>query len=221
MGSDIHTIAQIYGKNGDWDYVTECEEYKWFTVAANIGNEARNYNTYAVLADVRNGYGFAGVETGDKWDHLPILGLPVGMSHEVDVPPHRPYSHTDGIETRKWLGDHSHNHVLLSDLINFLDGISGNRKRCGVVDAETYEEYKKEGKAPDDYCGAVWGRNIVTVTPEQAESGKPFTHVKLTWDVDKRSCLGYVDKCVSELSDIANQWGAANNEVRMVFGFDS
>jgi len=44
----------------------------------------RNYNAFAILADVRNGYGFAGCDTGDGF--VPIStpkGFPDDMCEEV------------------------------------------------------------------------------------------------------------------------------------------
>jgi hypothetical protein len=48
MGTDIHSIAQVR-RNGSWE-----------TVAIGVCGDPRSYNTFAMLADVRNG-------TGTKW----------------------------------------------------------------------------------------------------------------------------------------------------------
>ena len=65
MGTDIHSIAQVQ------------VDGKWRTVAVGIGGDPRSYNMFAMLADVRNGRGFAGIKTSDPF---PVIqeqrGLP-------------------------------------------------------------------------------------------------------------------------------------------------
>jgi hypothetical protein len=52
MGTDIHLAAEVFTE-GRWQLVeTELPDY-------------RNYTAFAILADVRNGYGFAGFDTGE------------------------------------------------------------------------------------------------------------------------------------------------------------
>jgi len=216
MGCDIHTIAQIYAKTEEWDETTQGSKVKWITVDSNIGGEWRDYDSYSVLADVRNYEG-----RGELWEHLPLRGLPVGVKEEEPIPPSKPYTHTDTVYTTQWLGDHSYNHATLKELVDFRDGLIGTRKKRGVVDAETYTEYRDEGKLPKSWCGSVWGGRTSTVTPEQADAGDEHTHVQLEWDVVKRDQLGYFDKCIEHLTRIAEKWDVKPSHVRFVFGFDS
>ena len=68
MGTDIHIVVEIYKDHG-W-HLTDI-----------VPSQDRNYRAFAVLADVRNGYGFAGFSTGDAV--IPISeprGLPDDMS---------------------------------------------------------------------------------------------------------------------------------------------
>jgi hypothetical protein len=55
MGTDIHSIAQIK------------RDGQWVTVAVAIAGDQRYYNTFAMLANVRNGRGFAGCWTTYGW----------------------------------------------------------------------------------------------------------------------------------------------------------
>lgn len=52
MGTDIHGVFQAFD-NGQWRDVESSYE------------QDRHYQLFAVLAGVRNGYGFAGVPTGE------------------------------------------------------------------------------------------------------------------------------------------------------------
>ena len=51
MGCDIHMMAKVQQDNGSWKNAGEID-----------GN--RNYDLFAILANVRNGHGFAGIKTG-------------------------------------------------------------------------------------------------------------------------------------------------------------
>src|ERR1700691_1564806 len=90
MGCDIHPYVEVR-KNGTW-------------VKADVKvPDGRNYWTFAKLANVRNGFGFAGCDTGDAV--VPICeprGLPADTSiHDEDYDEEA----EDGLD-RVWLGDH-------------------------------------------------------------------------------------------------------------------
>ena len=73
MGTDIHSIAQVK------------RDGRWQTVAVGIDGDRRSYNTFAMLADVRNGYGFAGCRTSTGF---PVIheqrGLPEDLKTNED-----------------------------------------------------------------------------------------------------------------------------------------
>ena len=99
MGTDIHIAAEIF-KDGRW------------RLADVDLPENRNYWAFAVLADVRNGYGFAGIDKGDPI--TPISeprGLPDNMSTELRALLDRT-EFDDG--SWFWLGAHSFSWVTLS-----------------------------------------------------------------------------------------------------------
>ena len=62
MGTDIHSIAQVK------------RDGKWTTVAIGIAGDPRSYNTFAMLANVRNG--IAGVR--------PVIHEPRGLPDDLD-----------------------------------------------------------------------------------------------------------------------------------------
>src|SRR4030095_14523751 len=116
MECDIHLCVEVK-KNGEWRrslppkpldeslakqaksgdaYYVRCAAVTWY--------DDRNYNTFAMLANVRNGYGFAGCDTGDGFQPISKpRGLPKDLSAEVLA-----ISKDAGDEHDIWLGDHSH-----------------------------------------------------------------------------------------------------------------
>ena len=74
MGTDIHSIAQVK------------RDGQWVTVAIGIAGDQQSYNTFAMLANVRNERGFAGcwTSTGFPVIHEP-RGLPKDLAAVDDI----------------------------------------------------------------------------------------------------------------------------------------
>lgn len=70
MGTDIHSIAQV-NRDGQWQ-----------TVAVGIDGDQRSYNTFAMLANVQNGYGFAGCRTSTGF---PVIHEQRGLPEDLEV----------------------------------------------------------------------------------------------------------------------------------------
>lgn len=104
--------------------------------------KGRNYNLFSILADVRNGYGFAGADTGDGF--VPIAtprGVPKDASdfykHEV-----KDYG-VDG---------HSHSWVSLEELESYnWEQVTVKR---GFVDSRNYKIFQKKGR-PNGWCNGT------------------------------------------------------------------
>lgn len=98
MGTDIHAVAECY------------RDGRWHLVEADIPRD-RNYRAFAVLADVRNGYSFAGIGTGDPVTPIDEpRGLPDDLSPELRA----------ALEQKRWLlGDHSISWVTLEELLAY------------------------------------------------------------------------------------------------------
>lgn len=81
MGTDIHPIVQVRKAEGEpWEIID-------IPRADDYGNylDSRNYNLFAVLGDVRNGTGFAGIRTSAGF--IPISsdrGLPEDVGFEME-----------------------------------------------------------------------------------------------------------------------------------------
>lgn len=92
MGCDIHIIAETK-KNGKWNinkeevfinpYYKEDGEYDWQKTKFQADPDGgRRYDWFSILADVRNGYGFAGISTGDGFD---VIAQPKGLPDDLSA----------------------------------------------------------------------------------------------------------------------------------------
>lgn len=186
MGCDIHAVFQAK-KNGRWIDVES--EY----------DERRHYFLFAWLANVRNGYGFAGVPTHDPVS--PIAeprGVPKGLTLENDE------------HNGKWLGDHSHSWLTADEIMSAPRPESGIM-RTGVIPIEAYRQW--DGKSrPKEWLGDIVGRNVVVAESPRLIT-KETTHVRIEWPMPANS----LDYFIDEIRNLMSKHG----EVRIVFGFDS
>lgn len=191
----------------------------------------RNYNLFAMLADVRNGRGFAGVQTGAGFAPLSEpRGLPDDLSDDLRG---EPEEDKDGepwfaYKTRVDLGDHSQSFATLAELEAY--DWSRTTKQCGVISAQQYEVWKEKRGRPDSWCGDAWGPGLVTLE-EQDYVGKRDNkllepdkryNVRVWWSRGYRDAAGdaWWNTTMPELRKLAEKHGGPDN-VRIVFGFDS
>lgn len=221
MGCDIHGIFQKRSTTnpGTWEFVEHGYEF------------GRHYQLFAVLADVRNGHGFAGIKTGDC---VTPISEPRGFpddwtfEDEVTVPdikftsPRRQksvqehpdwYKEPDDSPLRVWLGDHSHSWLTSTEMLAWYEN-APTVEHCGVISKEEYDAW--DGKtAPDSYCDMISGPGVVVSDYREPGGfrGSP-THVRVYWQQGLKEELGYFFEEIARLH-------AEHGEVRMVFGFDS
>jgi len=205
MGTDIHSLAQI--KKGK----------KWETVDAGIGGDDRNYDTFAVLADVRNGRGFAGCVTSDAW---PVIAQPRGIPEDMN----------DCDDTDR-LGDHSFSWLTLAEIETFWETLKGNQhKTFGCISVPQFKNLMLHKEIPQSWSGGIGGGgvNLVDLSDQENLSEleikrltKDATHVRASWlRPVEESCWGLV-KIIEHLRSIAADNKVKPEEVRFVFGFDS
>jgi hypothetical protein len=233
MGCDIHSVAQVKKDN------------KWVTVKQRICGDPRSYNTFGILADVRNGFGTAGCDTGDGF--RPIheqRGLPEDFAliddddHPIkNVPSEKYWSHQteaqraeyakEALEsTEVWMGDHSHSWALLSELEAYAEkyGNAGTKIR-GYINEVQYEELKKTGKFSESWAGGIWGPNIITMSMSQYDAAKATDelptkeiYIKAEWEKTYFE-VTYLKEIIESLRKIKAEY--KTDDVRYVYGFDS
>lgn len=184
MGTDIHGFLQIKESNG------------WKNIGAIP--RGRNYILFAVLADVRNGFEFAGVET-----HEPVnpISAPRGL------PPDSPGG---------YFGDHSYSWLSIKEVLEYGEW-SRVLKETGVLSKQEYENWGGEG-VPGSWCGDIVG-GWVKVTNDLSE--KDWTHIRVVWE--SRTLKDACRKFWLWLEYLKQEfaWEIEDDSLRMVFGFDS
>lgn len=235
MGCDIHAVLETK-VDGKWKLVgeTSITEYPGEDPYVNMPcfYSGRSYALFAVLADVRNGYGFAGCNTGDRIE--PIAdprGVPDDASDEYKT------------WVERWDCDgHSHSYHTLTDLLSY--DWTREKVTRGYLDMETYAAwagyFEEQGEAPKGWCGDVGGPQTQKITRDEAEKllapaesnigwkradfakGKfDSVYIQCEWRQTIAKALGssiWIDIIVPMLK-IGNEIGADN--VRMVFFFDN
>lgn len=198
MGTDIHET--FYAKI----------EGEWKEIESTYGGN-RHYNLFAHLADVRNGYGFAGTITGTPV--TPIAdprGLPVWLTMEKR-PDDGDEDALDEWYSDHWFGDHSFTWLTADEILarEFYQG----GYDVGVITIDQYKTWDRN--APDDYSGDIWGRDIhVAEREEDIVEGKT-THVRVSWPKGRSGReFDYFTDEIKRLKDL-------HGEVVMVMGFDS
>lgn len=226
MGTDIHLMVEVREHGGPWQAIEppalrRQERYEGDDpTRAFVWDFWRDYDSFAILGNVRNGYAFAGCDTGDGF--VPLTdqrGLPDDAS-------------ATAIEARENgdLGDHSFSHCTLAELLAYPHWYAQTTKR-GVVNAWHYANWRDRTRAPYHYSGGVDGKDIVHLTNEQMDAhvkahpperpktdwafGTHFTQV--SWPESYRDAALNLALLLADLV-LLNR---SPQDVRLVFGFDS
>ena len=141
MGTDIHGVFQRHDAG---KFVDVPSDYEF----------SRHYQLFAVLAGVRNGSGFAGIQTGEVVK--PIAeprGLPDDFettdedvhplaSIELMEPWHRRH-HEEGEPLEVWMGDHTHSWLTSDELLSWYEN-APSVVQHGVISREEYDAWDKQ-----------------------------------------------------------------------------
>lgn len=239
MGTDIHFYVER--KNGSgWKScdVWEPSEYEddKNILTVPYGKHFygdRNYDVFAMLANVRNGSGFAGCDTGDGFTPIALpRGLPDDLSPELRKEADAMLEHTP-----TWL--------TLKELMDY-DWTQVTTKR-GWVSGIEYERWtfcdRERGHGPASWSGGISGGGIEHVTEQEMQrrmeairkrfEGKPLpwrdqfvaavkqqlgsTYCVISWQIPYyRAASGFLGETLPRL------WRLGTPEdVRCVFWFDS
>jgi len=107
-----------------------------------------------MLADVRNGYGFAACDTGDGFNPISLpKELPDDVSPEVAV------------QSESWGGDgHSHTWLTVAELDAY--NWEQTTKLRGWVSEKEYKQFLEAGR-PESWCGGISGGMIRHISNEK------------------------------------------------------
>ncbi len=241
MGCDIHMRVEVRKANG-WEMVGPIFT-SWWREETPEPWEGRNYDLFAMLADVRNGYGFAGVPTGLGFKPISDpRGIPTDASAKGEE-----FMNSYDID------GHSHSYHTLRQLREY-DWDGQTTGSCGVVPADEFERLRDSSEPPGTYSGGVSGPGIVTFTEEGydrwvaegrpdpglgelrqsytpdtlgvierpihvAEEVKPY--VRMTWFETYREAAGpNWFSTLEQLTDLVPDAGT-DEDVRIIFFFDN
>lgn len=230
MGTDIHMRCETRNPDGTWSLVTEPRWPHPWDGRSVQPYVYRNYNAFAVLANVRNGRGFAGVVTG-----LPVLpitmprGLPEDISPELRWNIDAPNTDIEEAGWDSWLGDHSHSYLTLAELLAYDWDLP--KTHVGVVDLPTYEKWKTSGEIhPDFWSADVSGGGVKVVAESEVRPGSIIAvdhlaqsvYVRCTWKTTiAQSVRSFYPEVTDSLVALAAERGLGHKDIRIVFGFDS
>mgnify|MGYP000857425432 FL=1 len=200
-----------YAKSDELITITG-DGYSWGDVFTEHPYQQRNYNVFAMLADVRNERGFAGVDTGDGF--VPIAmprGFPPDLSKFM----------------RKKSEDVEHTPSWLS--LDELESYDWNQvtKHRGWVNPKEFKEFQERGK-PSSWCGGVSGGLVSHVSNERMEQIADaafdpenfYTYTQVEWESTYADSAGaFYTETLPRLREIRNLPNVT--DLRIVFWFDS
>lgn len=201
MGTDIHYSYQAKNEKDEWEDLEIGQEY---------GSEFyidRYYLLFSVLADVRNGFGFAGVKT---YDPVIPIDTPRGLPDDIL-----------GERIDKFdFGDHSFSWLLSSEILEYYK-TPQLIPMFGVVPSKVFFDWDLK-TPPTSYCGDTSGPSVkvcylpydVKKAQQLGSENSKYTHYQIEWETDAIKDTYFFRDNIQKLQD---KYG----EIRIVFGFDS
>lgn len=184
----------------------------------------RNYILFAILADVRNGYGFAGCDTHDSIRPLRTCEqsrLPNDVLFSPRCQTKSPVS-DDIVYDNRWLGYHDQQVIAVEELLDY--DFQQRLVQYGVFEIEEFIKFMS-GDRHVDYSYDTWGHNVVKHPRVDLTDGKAvvfntkgYTHIPAKWN-DDQPIAEYVKDFVADVRRVV-----ADNpdyDIRLVIGFDS
>lgn len=220
MGTDIHFFVEK--KVGD-KWVT-LDEWKSEDHSAWAGGTyyspktelygSRNYDTFAILADVRNGYGFAGVDTGEGF--VPISapkGYPDDMCKELKSHVYDDDYHSESWLTLKELLDYNWNRTTKQRI--FIHGQDWDRwKNEWSLDPEKKGLCGFGGGGPDK----ISNEEMDKLPQEQRDNFATLVE----YEEDYTSAAHeFYHETIPKLKEMCDNHTGNPEDIRIVFAFDS
>jgi hypothetical protein len=204
MGTDIHGGFELRSPDGKWQALNDYEF-----------PSRQNYNVFSILADVRNGRGFAGIKTSEGFNPI---AEPRGLPEDVHM------------ETLEKLSDcHTPSWLLLKEVFEY--DYSQATIITGVVQWSYYLKFKesvnrynprwdRSHPQPEAWCGFASGGGIRIIEENevafvQANADTSELYVRTQWPRTYMDCMG------DFLNDLQPLIKYCLDNVRLVFDFDS
>lgn len=214
MGTDIHMFAEIR-KADNWEKVGEIfKGWNHTPEKPTFSDEpydCRHYDLFAILANVRNGSGFAGVKTGEGFNPISDpRGMPDDASSEM---------------VNLWFhaGGHSESYLSLKELLEYDWGQITMKQ--GYMPYTEWLESKISGEKPNSYSADVGGTLVVKfdeneINPDKIDQlikeGKSV-YIKTRWSVlYSEVAAHFFESAIPQLKELGDP-----ENVRIVFWFDS
>lgn len=239
MGTDIHMACEVR-RNGRWELVKD-KVFKnhWYDPDSNyewakeqytyIPYDSRNYNLFAMLADVRNGHGFAGFKTGERFNPISEpKGYPKDMCDELKSDLDE-YSDAAYYSRATLSNEHSASWLTLKELLDY--DWNQTHRAYGCVSENTYRDFIMKGLHPECWSGDTSGRDIIHLSEETMvdliqgiyprEEGKQYyTKCYFIAKTYKEASGGFYDDVIPVLQSLIPEDGT-DEDVRLIFDFDS
>jgi hypothetical protein len=178
--------------------------------------EGRNYRLFGFLADVRNGSGFGGIDTGDA---VKPIAMPRGVPDDASP------EYKEIVD--EWDSDgHSHSWLTLKELRE-ADWDTTLTLR-GIVPGEVYDYLKDIEENPKSWSGDISGHGVQVVEEEEWQK-MPWPirqngmrnglrwYVRMQWHEKMRDLASdFLDKTIPMLGLLGE-----DEDVRVVFFFDN
>lgn len=195
MGTDIHAWAEVLTDDG------------WKVADIKIC-DYRNYDVFAVLANVRNGYGFGGTPTSSGF--IPIA-LPRGIPWDA-------CAEFKAACAEMGEDGHSHSRLYLREILEF--DWTRIVTCTGIIERDIWEYWRKWaklcGESPSSYASGISGPGIRVCSPTDPLPAD-CTHVRDEWDMPyHRACAIFWSEDVPKLLSLG-----PIDDVRLVFFFDN
>ena len=197
MGTDIHYTFQKLNK--------EVDPPRWENVKSEYKRD-RDYLLFAVLADVRNGFGFAGVPIFEPVEPISEpRGLPVDLSTTLPGPAtvlteeewEREYENRE----RGYLdGDHSFSWLTADEMLNWRERNKDVEMiEFGVISRKDHDTLEYRQKPTGTYCGWLSGKDILVLPDFLVRGYKDFKKQVLERNKDAQETLG-----LAGMAELAN-----------------
>lgn len=235
MGCDIHFYVEKKQADGTWKaqgtFEKDEDESGWISQSSGCLYSGRNYNLFSILADVRNGYGFAGVKTGEGFKPISEpRGVPDDASPEYKA------------IVEQWDSDgHSHSYHTLRQLLDFdWTQTTTCQGWCSMGDYLPWAARGSKRQCPESYSGGVSGLGIKHLNEEEAAElvrqfkevfgwherkafaeQHPNKYALAKWQPTYYDAAGdFISDTIPELMKLAGGTSGLD-DVRIVFFFDN